>query len=48
MPKPAQCLLAAEQEEGTGVLVQDMSPANTERDGRMAHLDRESVPKGAK
>ena len=47
-PKPAQCLLASGQEEGTGALLQDISPANTERDGRMAHLDTDSMPKGAK
>jgi hypothetical protein len=48
VPSAAQCLLEAEQEEGTGTALQDASPPNTERDGIMAHLDTESIPKGAK
>ncbi len=48
MPSLAQCLLAAEQETGTGTLLQAMSPAKKVREGMTAHLDAASTPKGAK
>ncbi len=47
-PSLAQYLLAAEQEDGTGTVLQDMSPAKKVRDGMTAHLDAASTPKGAK
>jgi hypothetical protein len=48
LPRLDQYLLEAGQEEGTCVELQDMSPANIVREGMMAHLDRGSMPKGAK
>jgi hypothetical protein len=47
-PRPPQCLLAAEQWEGTGTALQDKSPAKTEREGMIEHFETESTPKGAK
>ena len=47
-PRLDQYLLGGGQEEGTGAVLQDMSPANMAREGIIAHLDTGSMPKGAK
>jgi hypothetical protein len=48
VPRVAQYLLAAEQEEGTGTLLHDKSPAKKVLEGIIAHFDTGSTPKGAK